>query len=112
MMSMMSGFPFTSIISFICSLFIISILDFLADLRNTSIFLTYVNLAVRVRVCVCVVKPHGVLKAESVLARSAVTRHGHSFEGVSLRLAKAAIDFMSGCLRSRSAILIPPVGFY
>ena len=34
MMSMMSGFPFTPIISFICSFFIISILDFLADLEH------------------------------------------------------------------------------
>src|SRR5215469_4629875 len=35
MMSMMSGFPFTPIISFICSFFILSILDFLTDLLNT-----------------------------------------------------------------------------
>jgi len=32
----MSGFPFTPIISFICSFFILSILDFLADLLSTS----------------------------------------------------------------------------
>ena len=37
MISMMSGFPFTPIISFICSFFILSILDFLADLLSTSI---------------------------------------------------------------------------
>jgi hypothetical protein len=37
MMSMTSGVPFTPIISFICSFFILSIIDFLADLRNTSI---------------------------------------------------------------------------
>ena len=35
--SMMSGFPFTPIISFICSFFILSILDILADLLSTSI---------------------------------------------------------------------------
>ena len=34
---MMSGFPFTPMISFICSFFILSILDFLADLLSTSI---------------------------------------------------------------------------
>jgi hypothetical protein len=33
----MSGFPFTPIISFICSFFILSILVFLADLLNTPI---------------------------------------------------------------------------
>jgi hypothetical protein len=33
----MSGFSFTPIISFICSFFILSILDFLADLLSTSI---------------------------------------------------------------------------
>ena len=37
MISIMSGFPFTPIISFIYSLFILSILDFLADLLSTSI---------------------------------------------------------------------------
>jgi hypothetical protein len=37
MMSMMSGFLFTPIISFICSLFILSILHFLAGLLSTSI---------------------------------------------------------------------------
>ena len=37
MMSMMSGFPFTPIISFICSFFILSILDILSDLLSTSI---------------------------------------------------------------------------
>ena len=37
MMSMMSGFPFTPIISFICSFLILCILDFLADLLSTSI---------------------------------------------------------------------------
>ena len=35
-MSMKSGFPFTPIISFICSFFIISILEFLADRLSTS----------------------------------------------------------------------------
>ena len=35
--SMMSGFPFTPIISLICSFFILSSLDFLADLLITSI---------------------------------------------------------------------------
>jgi len=37
MMSTMSGFSFTPITSFICSFFILSILDFLADLLSTSI---------------------------------------------------------------------------
>ena len=37
MMSIMSGFSFTPIISFICSFFILSIRDFLADLLTTSI---------------------------------------------------------------------------
>jgi len=37
MISMMSGFPFTPIVSFICSFFILSILDFLADHLSTSI---------------------------------------------------------------------------
>jgi hypothetical protein len=37
MMSMMFGVPLTPIISFICSFFILSILDFLADLLSTSI---------------------------------------------------------------------------
>jgi hypothetical protein len=37
MMSIMSGYSFTPIISFICSFFILSILDFLADLLSTSI---------------------------------------------------------------------------
>jgi len=37
MMSMMSSCPFTPIISFIRSFFVLSILDFLADLLNTSI---------------------------------------------------------------------------
>ena len=37
MMSIMSGFSFTPIISFICSFFILSILAFLADLLSTSI---------------------------------------------------------------------------
>jgi hypothetical protein len=37
MMSMMSGFPFTPIISFIFSFFILSIFYFLADLLITSI---------------------------------------------------------------------------
>jgi len=36
-LSVMSGFSFTPIISFICSFFILSILDFLADLLSTSI---------------------------------------------------------------------------
>ena len=36
MISMMSAFPFTHIISFICSFLILSILDFLADLLSTS----------------------------------------------------------------------------
>jgi len=36
-MSTMSGFPLTSIISFICSFFVLSILDVLADLLSTSI---------------------------------------------------------------------------
>jgi hypothetical protein len=35
-MSIMSGFSFTPIISFICSFFILSNLDFLADLLSTS----------------------------------------------------------------------------
>ena len=35
--SMMSSFPFPPTISFICSFFILSILDFLADLLSTSI---------------------------------------------------------------------------
>jgi phage-related holin len=38
MMSVMSGFSFTHIISFICSFLILSILDFLADLLSTSIY--------------------------------------------------------------------------
>jgi hypothetical protein len=33
----MFGFPFTPIISFVFSFFIVSILDFLADFHNTSI---------------------------------------------------------------------------
>jgi len=33
----MSGFPFTPVISFICSFFILSILDFLSDLLSTSV---------------------------------------------------------------------------
>src|SRR5215475_9068543 len=37
MLSIMSGFSFTPIISFICSFFILYILDFLADLLSTSI---------------------------------------------------------------------------
>ena len=37
MISMISGFPFTPIISFIFSFFILSILDFLADLLSTTI---------------------------------------------------------------------------
>ena len=37
MMSIISGFSSTPIISFICSFFILSILDFLADLLSTSI---------------------------------------------------------------------------
>ena len=37
MMSMMSGFPFTPIISFIRSFFVLSILDFHADHLSTSI---------------------------------------------------------------------------
>jgi len=36
-MSMMSGCPFTPIISFICSFFVLSILDFFADLLSTTI---------------------------------------------------------------------------
>ena len=36
-MSMMTCFPFTPMISFICSFLILSLLDFLADLLNTSI---------------------------------------------------------------------------
>ena len=36
-MSMMSCFPFTPTISFICSFFILSLLYFLADLLSTSI---------------------------------------------------------------------------
>ena len=38
---MMSGFPFTPIISFICSFLFLSALDFLADLLSTSIPVTY-----------------------------------------------------------------------
>ena len=37
MMSMMSGCPFTPIISFVCSFFVLSILDFFAELLSTSI---------------------------------------------------------------------------
>src|SRR5215475_15589756 len=37
MLSTMSGFSFTPIISFLCLFFISSILDFLADLLSTSI---------------------------------------------------------------------------
>ena len=37
MMSIISGFSFTPIISFTCSFLILSILDFLADLLSTSI---------------------------------------------------------------------------
>jgi len=37
MMSIISGFSFTPIISFICSFFILSILNFLVDLLSTSI---------------------------------------------------------------------------
>ena len=37
MLSMMSGFPFTPIISFIRSFFVLSILDFFADLLSTTI---------------------------------------------------------------------------
>ena len=37
MMSMISGFPFTPMISYICSFIILSILDFLADVLSTSI---------------------------------------------------------------------------
>jgi len=42
MMSIMSGFSFTPIISFICSFFILSILDFLADLlAQTKLTIIY-----------------------------------------------------------------------
>ena len=37
--SMVSGFPFTPIVSFMCSFFILSLLDFLADLVSTCISL-------------------------------------------------------------------------
>ena len=37
LLSMVSGFPFTPIISFVCLVFILSILDFLADFLSTSI---------------------------------------------------------------------------
>jgi len=36
-MSMITGYPFTPIISFICSFFILSILDFLANILSTAI---------------------------------------------------------------------------
>src|SRR5215475_10841470 len=50
-MSMMSGFPFTPIISFICSFFIFSILDFLADLLNTSISVAKILFICLVGIC-------------------------------------------------------------
>jgi hypothetical protein len=37
MMSVISSFSFTPIISFICSFFILSILEFLADLLSTRL---------------------------------------------------------------------------
>jgi hypothetical protein len=43
MMSMMSGFHFTPIISFIFSLFIFSNLDFLAELRSTAVIYTHIS---------------------------------------------------------------------
>jgi hypothetical protein len=51
MMSMMSGFPFTPLISFICSFFILLILYFLADLLNTSISVDKILFIYLVRIC-------------------------------------------------------------
>jgi hypothetical protein len=51
MMSMMSGLPFTPIISFICSLFTLSIVDFLADLLSTSIYVDKILFISLVEIC-------------------------------------------------------------
>ena len=51
MLSMMFGFPFTPIISFICSFFILSILDFLADLLSTSISVDKILFVSLVGIC-------------------------------------------------------------
>jgi len=50
MMSMISGFPFTPISSFICLFFILSILDFLADL-STSISVDKILFVSQVAIC-------------------------------------------------------------
>src|SRR5215510_10150059 len=51
MMSMMSGFSFTPIISFVRSFFIFYILDFLADLLNTSISVAKILFICLVGIC-------------------------------------------------------------
>jgi len=51
MMSVMSGFPFTPMISFICSFFILSFLDFLADLLSTSISVDKILFIALVGIC-------------------------------------------------------------
>src|SRR5215475_11703808 len=51
MMSIMSGFSFTPIISFICSFFILSILDFPADLLSTSISVEQILFISLVGIC-------------------------------------------------------------
>ena len=50
-MSMMSCFPFTPIISFICSFLILSLLDFLADLLNTPILVDRILFISLVGIC-------------------------------------------------------------
>jgi len=51
MMSILSGFPFTPIISFICSFFILSILHFPADLLSTSISVDKILFVSLVAIC-------------------------------------------------------------
>jgi hypothetical protein len=51
MMSIMSGFPFTPIITFIFLFFILSNLDFLAYLRNTSISVHKILIISLVGIC-------------------------------------------------------------
>ena len=51
MMSIMSGFSFTPIISFICTFFILSILDFLAALLSTSISVDKILFIFLVGIC-------------------------------------------------------------
>ena len=51
MISMMSSFPFIPIISFICSLLILSILDFLADHLSTSISVDKIVIISLVGIC-------------------------------------------------------------